>query len=48
MSKLYVTPTPVGNLADITFWALRILKEVAFIIADDPRKSSFLPNHLAI
>lgn len=48
MSKLFVVPTPIGNLKDISFRALEILKEVDYILAEDTRKTSILLNHYEI
>ncbi len=46
--KLYIVPTPVGNLEDMTFRAVRILKEVDLILAEDTRTSSVLMHRYGI
>ena len=48
MSKLYLIPTPIGNLEDISLRALRLLGEVAVILAEDTRTSSKLLKHYNI
>lgn len=48
MSKLYIIPTPIGNLEDITLRALRLLKEVSVLLAEDTRTSQVLLKHFGI
>ena len=48
MAKLYIVPTPIGNLDDITLRAINVLRGVDFILAEDTRTSSVLLKHLGI
>ena len=48
MSKLFLIPTPIGNLADITARSVSTLSEVDYILCEDTRRTAKLMNHLNI
>ncbi|HJT73058.1 MAG TPA: 16S rRNA (cytidine(1402)-2'-O)-methyltransferase, partial [Chitinophaga sp.] len=48
MSKLYLVPSPIGNLADITYRAVKVLEEASLVLAEDTRTSGILLRHYNI
>ena len=48
MGKLYIIPTPIGNLEDITLRAIRVLKEADLVLAEDTRISKKLFSHYQV
>ena len=48
MGKLYIVPTPVGNLGDMTYRAVEVLKQVDFVLAEDTRTSGNLLRHFGV
>jgi 16S rRNA (cytidine1402-2'-O)-methyltransferase len=48
MGKLFIVPTPIGNMEDMTLRAINVLKECDLVLAEDTRTSSFLLKHFGI
>jgi 16S rRNA (cytidine1402-2'-O)-methyltransferase len=48
MGKLFIVPTPIGNMEDMTLRAINVLKECELVLAEDTRTSGFLLKHFGI
>ena len=48
MATLYIVATPIGNLEDVTFRSLRVLREVDWVLAEDTRRTRVLLDHFIV